>query len=195
MIDLLARRREMMAQAQGGGLPDGYTQKEWLVSNGAYTSLALNLQYFTLETSLMWTSLGSNQLIGNGSSFFGLNTSNGWRTNGMAQSTSIADFGTADTTSTYTITYKRTSSAHIISNNGVTHTTSANAASAGYIFIFNIQNSNTYRCRAKMGITKIYDANNALVSHLIPCIDSNNVSGMYDVVRQIFISHNTFTTE
>lgn len=195
MIDLLQRRREMMAQAQGGGLPEGYTQKDWLVSNGAYKLIELSIQYFTLETSLMWKSLGLNQLMGNGSSFFGINTSNGWRTNGMSQSTSIAEFGTADTTSTYIITYKRTSSAHIITNNGVTHTTPASSAGAGNIILFNIQQNNTYRCWAKMGITKIYDANNVLVSHLIPCIDSDNVSGMYDVVRQIFISHNNFTTE
>ena len=191
MIDLIQRRREMMALEQGGGLPDGYTQKDWLVSNGAYKSIGLLMQYFTLETSLMWTSLGHNQLMGNGYSFFGLNTYNGWRTNRMAQSASIAEFGTADTTSTY----KRTSSAHIITNNGVTHTTTADSTSDGNIILFNIQNNNAYRCWAKMGITKIYDDNNALVSHLIPCIDSDNVSGMYDVVRQIFISHNNFTTE
>ena len=195
MMNLLQRRREMMVQAQGGGLPEGYTQKDWLVSNGAYKLIELSIQYFTLETSLMWTSLEANQLMGNAYSFFGINTSNGWRTNGMSQSTSIAEFGTADTTSTYIITYKRTSSAHIITNNGVTHTTPASSAGAGNIILFNIQQNNTYRCWAKMGITKIYDANNALVSHLIPCIDSSNVSGMYDVVRQIFISHNNFTTE
>ena len=187
-------RRRLLESAKGEVLPEGYTQKDMLVSNGAYVSLQLSLQYFTFDTSLIWDSVGSNRLMGNGSGFFGINASSGWRTNNTSQSQSYANMGVANTTDIYIVTYKRVAGLTSLVVNGESGSVSSPAPSASTLYLFNIQNNNTYRCYAKLGETFIYDQDDVLASHLIPCIDSDNHSGMFDVVRNIFFTHANFTT-
>ena len=177
-----------------GMLPEGYTQKDMLVSHGAYVSLQLNLQYFTFATSLMWDTVGRNSLMGSSQSFFGINTASGWRTNNKTQSDSYANMGVANTTDIYNVTYKRAAGLTSLVVNGESGSVSSSAPSTITLYLFNMQNNNTYRCYAKLGETFIYDQSNAIVSHLIPCIDSDNHSGMYDVVRNMFFTHANFTT-
>ena len=177
-----------------GILPEGYTQKDMLVSHGAYVSLQLDLQYFTFATSLMWGTVGRNSLIGNSQSYFGINTSSGWRTNDTPQSQSYTNMGVANTTDIYNVTYKREVGLTSLVVNGEEGSVATSARSATTLYLFNMQNNSTYRCYAKLGETFIYDQDNVLVSHLIPCIDSDNQSGMYDVVRNMFFTHANFTT-
>jgi hypothetical protein len=52
-------------------------------------------------------------------------------------------------------------------------------------------NKRKYRFRGRMYYAKMYDANNALVHHFVPCKNGSNVVGMYDLVGETFVSSAT----
>lgn len=197
MNETLLRRRAAMMCKSGSILPDGYTQKEWLVSNKSYISLGLSLNYMTIETTLKWVDFSTSYaMMGSTNCFFGYNQgATLWRTNGMGTAGGYSEFAAPNTTDTYTIFYSRARTLVTFQINGVTATRTVSAVSAATLYLFNIANNNSYRMNAKLGVTKIYDGSGNLVSHLIPCVNANNQSGMYDVIRNTFYTTTSFTTE
>ena len=180
MDAVLKHRRRLMEM--GGLLPSGYTKLEYITSNGAYINANIKTSLpLVYETDVMWSSFGSRGLFGaNGGNFFGVNK------NGQASQTNTGVQAIegqwykvrqeAEETGSGRRNYLYIDGTQIGTHNpSYTQNNISIFASSGSVI------ASTASCK----YFKIW-LEGVLVRHFIPCIDPNNVVGMYDLVNGVF---------
>lgn len=174
-------------------LPDGYTQVEYIQSNGEQyinTGLKPNNKYrvimdFQLTSVSGWACLfGSSDTVGN------VNSYALWYTGAAF----AYYFGTNSNT-TFPTTIDNFGEHHFESN-GNTATidgstvTVTNATFSGsqplYLFAVNYGGTAQHFASGKWKPCKIYNENGTLVRHYIPCINPSGMVGLYDLVDGVF---------
>lgn len=191
---LLARRRSMMKVGGGSVLPDGYTQFTWLSSIDSEgvldTGVAVeNGKDFDLETTIKWSDLSrKNVKIGTSVLFFGIGFNGGWL---FCSANGIGDIGPApqvDTEYILKLSYAGTT-ASIKVGDGNQYDV-ADKSVDGSNFCFFSQDSLAHQwAKMSVGETSI-KVNGVVVAHLIPCKDSSDNYGMYNLVTSTFIAVN-----
>lgn len=183
---------QIYGNSKQGELPDGYTQLEYIQSTGT--------QY--IDTGLKATNKTKTEIIYEP-------TSNGWfygyktQTQGSGHASSLTTsgggtfdyFGDRKTASGFT-TGKATFlfDANEFYVDGVlvaTHPTVADQQTAGNVYLMNVNvtGSTVTQGQGKLYSAKIYDDNGILVRNFIPCINNQNVIGLYDLVNDTFYSN------
>ena len=182
-----------------GPLPAGYTELEYISSTSSGS------QYINLGVKLYET-LGTNydiamkfNLIGNGSdatqpTMFGCqNQTNPWpgtfirRTNNNVTGRYIGGnnkdnkLGTINQLIELPVQTSPNKNVYSLNNSGQTH-----AFGTSLFCAFSDTSNTPFRfCEAKLYYFKLW-IEGVLIRDLIPCKDSNNVVGMYDVVNNVF---------
>lgn len=181
-------------------LPYGYTQLEYLESTGTQyiiTDFSTESTNIKLETSINWTNTTTRQIMGsNGGKFFGV--VNGYWQFGHAGTTLSSIV--ANTNTWYDIEFLTTQT----SSTALTNTLTVNGIQASYSRTYSQAErsfilmslgdtgsivSTAYNARCKIKRTKIY-LNEILTRDFVPCKNSSNVIGMYDIVSGQFFANN-----
>lgn len=180
---------ELLRRRFGGNkksiLPSGYTQLEYLVGNGAFINAGLRTTNpHKYECELMWFYLNTRQITGaNGGNFFGISNTGEWQ-NGhpSSQSTGVQ----ANAGQWYHVTQYRLDRPTELTVDGILINTYNPTNIENDIYLFNTSTTaNTAAKYVAMKYFKVWDGDD-LVRHFIPCIDPNNVIGMYDTVNDVF---------
>ena len=186
MSAVLEHRRRLMGM--GGVLPSGYTRLDYITSNGAYINANLQTALpYTYEADVMWASFGSRGLFGaNGGNFFGVNNYGYWQ-NGQATQTNTGVQAVelqwykvrqeAEATGSGRSNYLYIDGTKICSHNP--------SYTQNNICIFASSAGSNIASTASCKYFKIW-LEGVLVRHFIPCIDPNNIVGMYDLVNDVF---------
>ena len=164
-------------------LPAGYTELQYIESTGTqYIDTGINKAKFIHD--ITFTVKNNTNLMGNnaaGGAYWGQsrNSIDGFElgsqkiyTNSLVRQKIIFDTNAAQTTLTAnneTISY----------GNGVGRQT---------YYLFRINNA-SYYCSARLWGFEAYDQNDTLIQKLIPCKNSDNVVGMYDLVSGQFFTN------
>ena len=175
----------------GGGvtnLPTNYTQLAYIQSTGAQYfdtdfQVTADTDNFIIETSIMWTSTSSRQLMGYSglsTGYFGINT-NYYEVGGVNDGRTVKP----DTTSyaKLRVVRSKTDNTHnLYVNNNLAGQADVDAHSGKYR-LFALGGS--YNCYCKMTYFKIFQ-DGAIKYNLIPAKDATGVVGMYDTVNNKF---------
>ena len=174
-------------------MPSGYTQLAWLTNSGGawfdsgVTRSADTSQLLDCETDLIIDANSSNGYMGtDGGGFFGISRLK-WNNAGLSQ-------GDITLGQAYHVLMYRTSTTEqlLYVDNALVSTRARTVSGTKPFYIFNIFGSTAYQIKGSLGRTKIFKARD-LVRDFIPCIDPNNVYGMYDLVGQQFYGSDTTT--
>ena len=172
-----------------GILPSGYTQLDYIIGNNAVISTGLtSTRPYKYECEIMFTSISKRQITGaNGGNFFGINNVGKWQ-NGHASNSSLNVQANANQWY-HVIQYRPASGNQTLSIDGNDYNNSQSYVENN-IYIFATEYSNTPSHAMQYGAMKYFKIwqNDVLVRHYIPCIDPNNVVGMYDIVNGTFKS-------
>lgn len=207
MNSILRRRRGMMGTTAGGNLPSAYQQVEWIESNngplidtGIYGKLSTKI-----ECGIQRTGTGDAMYP----TLFGCHTPSILMSVQNAGSGSYWTFGNSGEKS---VPYSFYNSIHDIIFDKTSITVDG-SVKASYSATTLVEDSSVHigifgrfkggspvtlsaQCQARCSYFKIYE-NNTLVCDLIPCYrKSDNEIGMYDLVRQVFLTNantGTFT--
>lgn len=197
MNAVLEHRRRLMEM--GGLLPSGYTKLAYLENTtGAFFSLPTITNnsrveiYFAPYLSL--TSGSYSCIFGRDSSMQLAYTSAGKASRGNATSSSIYYQEGVVAKVEGCISAILANAFYKIDD---TNINLARASSTGITyFVFAAYSNGNYNAKGKMFSFKMWDASDVLIKDLIPCIDPNNVYGMYDIITDTFYSsdnQNAFT--
>lgn len=174
-------------------LPTNYTQLAYIQSTGAQYfdtdfQVTASTDNFIIETSIMWTSTSSRQLMGySGTStgYFGINT-NYYEIGGSGNGRIIKP----DTTSYAQLRLVRNKTNNVynlyVDNNLAGQANIDNQS--GKYQLFCLVGSTDYRCYCKMRYFKIYQ-DGAIKYNLVPAKDATGVVGMYDTVNNKFYTN------
>lgn len=184
----------------GGGvtnLPSNYTQLAYIQSTGAQYfdtdfQVTASTDNFIIETSIMWTSTSSRQLMGysgQSTGYFGINT-NYYEIGGSGNGRIIKP----DTTSYAQLRLVRNKTNNVynlyVDNNLAGQADIDNQS--GKYQLFCLVGSTSYRCYCKMTYFKIFQ-DGAIKYNLIPAKDATGVVGMYDTVNNKFYTSTSGT--
>ncbi len=169
-------------------LPTNYTQLAYIQSTGAQYfdtdfQVTASTDNFIIETSIMWTSTSTRQLMGysgQSTGYFGINT-NYYEIGGVNDGRTVKP----DTTSyaKLRVVRSKTDNTHnLYVNNNLAGQADVDAHSGKYR-LFALGSS--YNCYCKMTYFKIFQ-DGAIKYNLIPAKDATGVVGMYDTVNAKF---------
>lgn len=180
-------RRRMMGKK--GILPQGYEELELLTNpKTAFFNTGVYRGETTLikvVTKIRWNAFDSTALMFSDNGVFVGTRGNGEWCNANINATSLsAQLGVL-----YDVTMERTSlNEQVLTVNGTSVTTVRAQTGNNYTYLFNIGNTTPYyKCLCSMGRTQIY-SDGVLVRDFVPCINPNNVYGMYDLITSVFYS-------
>lgn len=190
MIGLLQRRREMMGQKQGGGLPEGYTQLNYIENtNNARFSIIQELPFrYETEFAPDLTNVSGQYacIFGRDSHYQAAFTSTGKAQIGNASSANIVYSNGIKAKVSGQVTSSSSTTTYFV--DGVDTGLRRSSTTSGW----SVFSSGTwFPARGKMYGFKMWNANDALIHHLIPCKDPNDVCGMYDIIGETFYSSET----
>ena len=177
----------MRSKGGGGILPSGYTQLDYIIGNSAIINTGLSsTKPYKYECEIMFSYLTQRQITGaNGGNFFGINNVGKWQ-GGHSSNNSFNVQATAN--QWYHVIYYRPSSGNVVLTIDGTDYSAYQTYGENDIYLF----SSTYATTNAMqyGAMKYFKLwlGDELKRHYIPCIDSNNVVGMYDIVNGAFYS-------
>ena len=193
-MDLMLRRRELLKMG-GGLLPPGYRQLSYITGNGAYidTGLMTSLP-FTYECEMRWESFGTRQSFGaNGGSFFGVKADGMWQCgHAGTQSTGVQ----ALTGQWYNVRFykedrEQSTKPTYLEVDGIQIGSTKPTYTVNEICVFSSTRGANIATNASVKWYKVW-IGNTLERHFIPCINPNNVVGMYDIInRQFYGSANS----
>lgn len=187
MIGLLQRRRAMMEQAQGSVLPEGYTQLNYIENTNNASFLIRQSVPFRYETEFApdLTNVSGQYacIFGTNSSYQAAFVSNGKAHIGNATSANIFYANGVKAKVSGQVTSSSSTTTYIV--DGVD--TGLRRSSTTVVWYF-FSGGNSYEARGKMYGFKMWDTNDELVHHFIPCKDPNDVCGMYDIIGETFYS-------
>ena len=174
-------------------LPDGYTQVDYIQSDGnQYIDTEVtNNDSWELQLKMAWTEFPTNLYSANGinnNMQIGATKNGKWTVNGNDSNYSIT------TNQIYNAhCYQSTKSLYV--DNVLTATRPSISYSNANIYLFaycsvpNNVKTPTGFCKEKIYEAKIYD-NNVLIRNFIPCYrNSDSVVGMYDLVNNLFYTN------
>lgn len=211
MVNELMRRRALMFEKVGGGVPSGYTQYDWVQS---VENTAVDTQYlcefpqdttqhrYRLEGKFARSATAGTWpykyivfggTINNGITMRGdgdnlIASYNSPYTSGILTLQNIATLGAWHT---FTLTHKPAEGAMggVLSIDGVDNAISGRygQSTTGNLIIFgNGTNNTSYPCR--FAELKVYEYD-VLVADLVPCSrDADGAVGFYDIVRNMFLT-------
>lgn len=190
----MLRRRTMMGKSGGGILPSGYTQLSYIENtSGAVFQLPLMTDPSVVEIVFAPDVSSAPSTAGNYSCIFGSNnnlqlayqnTGKAYVGNGSASdNVFFADGVKAKVEACFTRTLNN--AYYKVDDVDTGRKRAYNVSDAPYVFS---GLKNFYYAYGKMYSLKMWNGDNVLVHDLIPCIDPNNVYGMYDIVGGMFYS-------
>lgn len=185
-------------------VPEGYTQVQYINSRDGYTDTGLTeaqvarAEYQVSVTNVYYTK--GNHILSASNTFFPyLSGSNGGGDYSQIRcklkgSESVAS-GSAmyawSLNTIYTIEGFGENNEVLLNGDNMFSLTAGSSVSSSTYLIFATQaapNDNGYRFHGKLYYMKLYDSNGDLLRNYIPCINSNNVAGLYDTVTNTFLS-------
>ena len=187
-------------------LPSGYTQVEYINSVDGYADTgvsetdAVRAEY-TVQVSNVFYAKG-NHILSATNTFFpylsGSNTAGNYsQIRAKLKGSETVATGSSSYTwalnTTYTLEgFVGNGNDVILDGNNMFSITAGNTVSSSSTFLlFATQvnpSDNGYRFHGRLYSMKIYGAGDTLLRNYIPCIDSNNIAGVYDTVTQTFLS-------
>ena len=187
-------------------VPDGYTQLQYIESNGTQyintglqntskLQLRMNLTAYNNDYTLIYGSQKTSSPVVRRSVVLNKSEKRISLSSGSANQTSNVS-STNDTFATNvwhdaTMTWSATPSL-VLDNVEYTSNDASDNASTGlndYLFCYNYGGSPNYKMRAKVSYAKIWDSNNSMVRNFVPAKrDSDSKIGMYDIVNDVFYS-------
>ena len=189
-MNLLQRRREMMVQKQGGVLPEGYTQLNYIENtNNARFSIRFYLPFrYETEFAPDLANVGGQYacIFGVNSSYQAAFVSNGKAYIGNATSAGVFYANGVKAKVSGQVTSSSSTTTYIVDGEDTGLRRPSNS-SIWYFFA----GGTSYPARGKMYGFKMWNANDALIHHLIPCKDPNDVYGMYDIIGETFYGSET----
>lgn len=191
MNAVLEHRKRLMEM--GGLLPSGYTKLTWLTNSGGswfnsgVRRSTATSQIIDIECDIIITSNSSTGYMGgDNGTYFGISNLK-WSNSGLSQGDIM--LGQAY----HVLMYRESVNTQLLYvDDTLVSTNSRTLSAAADIYIFNIMTSSAYQIKGSLGRTKIFKARE-LVRDFIPCIDPNNVYGMYDIINGQFYSSMTST--
>lgn len=186
MVSELIRRRSLMAE--NSILPQGYTEISLLTNpDTAYfdTGVVRGLNALVkIVTSIRWNTLRTAALMfSDYGVYIGSRADGRWYNANTSATSLIAQTGVL-----YNVIMERISTTEqILTVNGSSVTTQRQQGVQKNIQMFNIDGTATYKCQCSMGRTQIF-LDGVLVRDFVPCINPNNVYGMYDLTTSAFYS-------
>ena len=192
-MNTIIRRRTMMGKSGGSILPSGYTKLTWLTNGGgAWFGTGVQRtdatsQLIDIECDIIISTNSNNGFMGSDNgNFFGIANLK-WDNAGQIE-------GDITLNQLYHVLMYRdninTQTFYV--DGSLVSTRSRTLSGTKQVYVFNIFNSSAYQIKGSLGRTKIWKARE-LVRDFVPCIDPNNVYGMYDLVGEQFYSSMTST--
>lgn len=189
---------ELLRRRFGGKksiLPQGYTQLNYIENNGATAAMFSITAAVTFSFELEFAPKLANIsqyacMFGQNGKFQAAFTSQGKANIGNATSTDV--FFSEDVKAKVTGTVASTSTSSKFYVDGVD--TGLRRGSTGNVWcLFAATTMPQFPAKGKMYSFKLWNNDDELVMNLIPCIDPNNVYGMYDIINDVFYSSITST--
>lgn len=196
MIDLLARRREMMVQPQGSVLPEGYTQLNYIANEsntkGKFHIPAISSP-FVFRAKIMMPNVSLNNygcVAGYNFNFQVGITAIGKATQGQAAYPSTSVFFYDNVMYEMEACFNPNSSSSYYYVDGVDTGMQRSYSLGNTPYIMSNNTTNYY-------IGRLYEASISdlasgdTLHKFVPCIDPNNIVGMYDIITQTFYGAET----
>ena len=168
-------------------LPQGYTEVSYIENKGTgYVNTGVVAANKRFEIDLQFTSNTTRQLMGispSSSAYWG-NNKGTWEKVGNSAGIStltrcIVNYDVGNVTASRVNVWIEGSTTKAVGTDSAFDT-----AAAKTLDLFRLGGS--YNCIMKLYGVKVYDANNILVSALVPCINSSGVAGLYDMIAGVF---------
>ena len=182
---------ELLRRRFGGKkdiLPSGYTQLKWLTSDArAWIDSGVlrsddTSQIIEMETDIIFNVYGVMQLIGTDNGcYWGIDSKGNWCCDRVAGSTPM------ELNRAYHVKTVKTNvvGMSLFVDNSLVETSNRNIAGFSETVKLFCINRGYYILNGSMGHTKIFKAHE-LVRYFIPCINPNNIYGMFDLVTREF---------
>ena len=189
-VELLRRR----FGGKKGILPQGYTQLNYIENTGNACIFITKTMPFKIELEfapdLDFIISGYGCMFGFDSNFQAAFAGNGKANIGNAISSATFFSDNVRTNVKCYLSSVKTQTYYYV-NDSDTGLTRASTTTSWVLFA--ATSSGSHPARGKMYSFKMWNDNNELIMNLIPCIDPNNIYGMYDVINDVFYSSNTST--
>ena len=185
-------------------VPDGYTQLQYIESNGTQyidtgvqntskLQLRMNLTAYNNDYTLVYGSQKTSSpvvrrsvLLNKNPTFISLSSGS------ENQTTNVASANNTFAVNVWhdaTVTWSASPSL-VLDNVEYTSSDTSDNAQTGlndYLFCYNYRGTPNFKMKAKISYAKIWDSNNSMARHLVPAKqDSDGKIGMYDIVNDVF---------